>query len=84
MKSLPAIYLRRGANNLTKRWMNSFKALKTLSKDCNFPSVTASKYREESIRDAFITGLRSPSIRQRLLENNTLDLKTMFGQARSL
>ena len=60
------------------------QSLKTLSKDCNFQSVTASKYREESIRDAFITGLRSPSIRQRLLENNTLDLKTMFDQARSL
>ena len=60
------------------------QSLKTLSKDCNFQSVTASKYSEESIRDAFITGLRSPSIRQRLLENNTLDLKTMFDQARSL
>ena len=59
-------------------------ALKMLSKDCNFQSVAASKYREESIRDAFISGLRSPSIRQRLLENNTLDLKTMFDQARSL
>ena len=60
------------------------QSLKTLSKDCNFQSVTASKYREENIRDAFITGLRSPSIRQRLLENNMLDLKTMFDQARSL
>ena len=60
------------------------QSLKTLSKNCNFQSVTASKYCEESIRDAFITGLRSPSIRQRLLENNTLDLKTMFDQARSL
>lgn len=60
------------------------QSLKTLSKDCNFQSVTASKYREESIRDAFITGLRLPFIRQKLLENNTLDLKTMFDQARSL
>ena len=60
------------------------QTLKTLSKDCNFQSVTASKYCEESIRDAFITGLRSPSIRQRLLENNTLDLKAIFDQARSL
>ena len=60
------------------------QALKTLSKDYNFQSVAASKYREESICDAFISGLRSPSIRQRLLEKNTLDLKTMFDQARSL
>ena len=54
------------------------QALKTLSKDCNFKSVTAAQYTEESIRDAFITGLLSNSIRQRLLENKTLDLKTMF------
>ena len=60
------------------------QSLKTLSKDGNFQSVAASKYREESIQNAFITGLRSPSIRQRLLENNTLDLKTVFDQARSL
>ena len=60
------------------------QALKTLSKDCNFQNVTAAQYREESIRDAFISGLQSPLIRQRLLENNTLDLKTMFDQARAL
>ena len=60
------------------------QALKTLSKGCNFRSVTGSKYREESIRDAFITGLQSPSIPQRLLENNTQDLKAIFDQARSL
>jgi len=59
-------------------------ALKLLSKDSNFQSVTASKYHEESIRNAFNTGLRSPLICQRLLGNNTLDLKTMFDQARSL
>ena len=60
------------------------QALKTLSKDCNFKNVTAAQYCEESIRDAFISGLQSSLIRQRLLENKTLDLKTMFDQARSL
>ena len=60
------------------------QVLKTLSKDCNFKNATAVQYRDESIRDAFITGLLSNSIRQRLLENKTLDLKTMFDQARSL
>ena len=60
------------------------QALKTLSKDCNFQNVTAAQYREESIKDAFISGLQSPLIRQRLLENNTLDLKTMFDQACTL
>ncbi len=39
---------------------------------------------EESIGDTFITGLASALIRQRLLENKTLDLKTMFDQAWSL
>lgn len=60
------------------------QALKTLSKDCNFKNVTANQYCEESIRDAFIAGLQSNLIRQRLLENKTLDLKTMFDQARAL
>ena len=60
------------------------QVLKTLSKDCNFETATAAQYRDESIRDAFITGLLSNSIRQRLLENQTLDLKTIFDQARSL
>ena len=30
---------------------------KTLSKDCNYQGVTSIMYHEESIRDAFITGL---------------------------
>ena len=60
------------------------QALKTLSKDCNFQNVTAAVYRDEAVRDAFITGLQSNIIRQRLLENSTLDLDTMFTQARSL
>ena len=61
-----------------------FQALKALSKDCNYKNVTAVLYHEESIRDAFITGLTSGLTRQRLLENKSLDLKTMFDQARSL
>ena len=60
------------------------QTLKTLSKDCNVQNVTAAQYRGESIRDAFISGLQCPLIHQRLLENNTLDLKTMFDQARAL
>ena len=58
--------------------------LKVLSKDCNFKSVTAEQHREEYIRDSFISSLQSNAIRQRLLENNTLDLGTMFNQARAL
>ena len=36
------------------------------------------------IRNVFINGLQSNHIRQRLLENKTLDLQTAFDQARSL
>ena len=58
--------------------------LKILSKDCNFSDVTAYQYRDEAVRDAFITGLLSTNIRQRLLENKTLNLQTAFDQARAL
>lgn len=60
------------------------QALKHLSKDCNFMAVSAVIYKEQAIRDAFISGLISHPIRQRLLENKTLDLSTAFDQARSL
>lgn len=60
------------------------QVLKILSKDCNFQAVTATQHCEEFIRDAFISGLHSSLIRQRLLENKTLDLSTMFDQARAL
>ena len=35
------------------------QSLKTLSKDCNYQGATSILYHEESIRDAFITGLTS-------------------------
>ena len=60
------------------------QALKILSKECKFKPVTATEYCEEYIRDAFISGIHSNQICQRLLENKTLDLKTMFDQARAL
>eukprot|EP00794_Sanderia_malayensis_P018480 gene18480-20331_t len=55
--------------------------LHRLSKDCNLKSVTAEQYREELVRDSFINGLWSPLIRQRVLENSQLDLKSAFDQA---
>ena len=60
------------------------QALKTFIKDCNFKNVTTNLHCEESIKDAFIGGLQFNLIRQRLLENKTLDLKTMFDQTRAL
>ena len=61
-----------------------FKALNVLSRDCNFSAVTAVTYKEESIRDSFISGIKSNMIRQRLLENKTLTMQEAYNQARSL
>ena len=59
------------------------RQLQILAKDCDYKSVSAQLYEEESIRDAFISGIRATEIRQRLLEEtDTLD-KT-FEKARSL
>ena len=60
--------------------------LKVLSKDCNYKSVSAVTCRDEAIRDAFISGLLSTNIRQRLLENENADLTLdkAFDKARSL
>ncbi|KAI5721077.1 hypothetical protein M8J77_015726 [Diaphorina citri] len=59
------------------------QVLKHISKDCKFEPVTAQLYKEEYIRDAFISGLSSARIRQRLLENTTLTLDEAFNQARA-
>ena len=44
-------------------------ALRTLAKQCNFAEVTAAVHGEESIRTAFISGLKNNQIRQRLMED---------------
>ena len=63
---------------------NSLYSIRKLSKDCKFKAVTAEQYREELIRDAFINGLFSPAIRQRLLESDTLSLQIAYDKANSL
>ncbi|XP_064120195.1 uncharacterized protein LOC135224802 [Macrobrachium nipponense] len=60
------------------------QALKLLAKDCQFKSVTAEEACDSYVRDAFINGLVSCAIRQRLLENRTLNLNTAYEQARTL
>ncbi|XP_065658048.1 uncharacterized protein LOC136082565 [Hydra vulgaris] len=47
-------------------------------------TVTRELYREKQIRDLFISEITSNYIRQRLLENSTLNLQSAFNQARSL
>ncbi|VDP82614.1 unnamed protein product [Echinostoma caproni] len=58
--------------------------LRSLAGDCNFLSASAEKHRDEAIRDAFITGLISNSIYQRLLEKYNLNLQHAFEEARML
>ena len=60
------------------------RILRTLSKDCDFKPVSAEEYRNESIRDALISGLTSGFIRQRILESETLTLDQVFTLARTL
>ena len=60
------------------------QALHALSKDCKFTAVTAEQYRDEYVRDSFISGIISNNIQKRLLENKTLDLATALCQARTL
>ena len=59
--------------------------LQSLAKDCNFVAVTAEESKNQYIRDAFINGIASASIRQRLLENSgNLSLEEASTQARAL
>ncbi|XP_068235686.1 uncharacterized protein [Palaemon carinicauda] len=60
------------------------QALKLLAKDCQFKAVSAEQACDNYVRDAFINGLSSGAIRQRLLENITLNLQTAYEQARTL
>ncbi|XP_031355746.1 uncharacterized protein LOC116180058 [Photinus pyralis] len=60
------------------------QALKLLSRECQFQSVDAETNRSDNIRDAFISGIQSNKIRQRLLENLTLTLDEAYNQALSL
>ena len=60
------------------------QTLEQLSKSCDFAAVSAELNRTEYIRDAFINGLASNVIRQRLLENNNLTLAQAYQTARTL
>jgi len=60
------------------------RALQLLAKDCTFVDVRARTYRDELMRDSFINGLKNPSIRQRLLEKDDIDLQRAADLADSL
>ena len=58
--------------------------LEKLVKGCQFETVTATQNKEQYMRDAFINGISSAQIRQRLLENRELKLSEAYQQARAL
>ena len=58
--------------------------LRKLSKDCKFKGVDAKTNSEEHIRDTFITGVKSLSIKQRLLEKQSLTLEEAINIAKAL
>ena len=90
VKPVNEIYARHHLNTSRKNKGESLEDFlqrpKILNNDCkDFVDVTASQCKEAAIRDAFIiTGLGSPHIRQRLLDNNELRLNHVFNKARSL
>ena len=57
--------------------------LRQLAKDCNYQQVSAKDHQDQSIRDSFISGLKSPSIRQRILEES-VTLQQAWEKARSM
>ena len=57
--------------------------LRALAKDCNFQQVSDIVHCEQSIRTAFISGIKSGQIRQRLLED-TKTLEQTFEAALTL
>ena len=52
--------------------------------DCDYQAVSAQLHEEEAIRDAFIGGIISNEIGQRLLEDSNLTLQVVFEKARFL
>ena len=58
--------------------------LLTLSRDCAYSQVTAIEHTEQAVLNAFISGLLSPAIRLRLLENDELTLEKAIQIADSL
>jgi len=54
------------------------QALCSLTKECEFAAVSAQEYTKEMIRDTFKNGLASPSIRQRLLEQEDFNLQKAY------
>lgn len=65
--------------------VDSFRLqLENLAKTCNFQAVSAETNKSQYMREAFISGISSFSIRQRLLEKSSLTFREAYEMARSL
>ena len=89
LKPVNVIYARYTLLNRKKdagQTVDSFlQVLRGLAKPCQFTLPNTSQlYEEEYIRDAFIAGLSSQDIRQKLLEENLLTLNEAYKKARAL
>ena len=85
LSSIFARYALMSCKQLTEESVDIYvQRLKRLSVDCNYQAVSAQVHKEEAIRDAFIEGITSSNIRQRLFEDNNLTLQGKFDKARSL
>ena len=60
------------------------RALKLIAKDCEWRAVSAQEFQTELTRDAFITRLFSPTIKQRLLEEDSLTLEKTISKTEIL
>ncbi|XP_059825277.1 uncharacterized protein LOC132393885 [Hypanus sabinus] len=60
------------------------RALQTLVRACDCKTLTAKQHVELLVRDAFVTGLRSVYVRQRLLEHSDLTLRSAIEMANAL
>ncbi|VDP89196.1 unnamed protein product [Echinostoma caproni] len=63
------------------QFMQKFR---NLAQYCNFKAVSAKENEEDAICDAFISGLLSNPIRQRLFKNKTLDVSTAYDKVKAL
>lgn len=85
MSYMPGINLLQENKMLVNVWISFLKLyLVTLSKNCNFQTVSSNQNRDDHIRDSLISGSKSHNIRQCLLENKTLTLEETYEKAKTL
>ncbi|XP_029652354.1 uncharacterized protein LOC115225568 [Octopus sinensis] len=68
-------------NESIREFMSS---LQVQAKKCEIQTLTADRYQEILIEDAFVAGLQSPSIKQRLLKSSDNSLETLYKLAQTM